>query len=146
MEHWANGGDLWRHVQSGWYIYSNEDLQFNESTETSYIIGDKHLEARKAYALGKPIEYKDIHGRWRPLGKYEPEWSHTIEYREAKPEWFELEENIGKVIMVRDRDDQEWKPMVLERYFSEKQGFRFNNVWQYARLVTDNDLAKRELQ
>jgi len=48
-----------------------------------YVINDKHVEARKAYAMGEKIECLDD-GRW--VDVHIPSWLHNCEYR-AKPKW-----------------------------------------------------------
>ena len=144
IEWWSKGGDLWwyNHNIKQWRRYVGYDIDFNDLKPNEAIIEDKFFETRKAYALGKPIEYKNTYAgtnEWVEIKR--PEWLDNVEYREIKPQWYEMKENIGKAIMVRDYDSQKWKPAVFT-YYIKHLNYPFNGIWKQARLVIEDDLAK----
>ena len=146
IEFWANGGDLWwyNHIIKEWQKYLTCDIDFNDLEPNEIVIGDCHLEARKAYALSKPIEVKrGLSMEWEPVSS-KPSWCSTYKYRETKPKWYELKENIGKVIMVKDYDSKEWYAGKFKKFIEgAKFPFTVNDGnWEQARLLTDDDIAK----
>ena len=145
LNFWAAGGDLWWYNGDEWYKYAIDEELFVDTikSETDYIIGDKHLLARQAYALGKPVEFKDSNNIWTRC-EVKPFWKDTVSYRPAKPQWYELEENIDKVIMVRNLDTEEWVTDKFKSYEIEGE-FPFitdTSNYKQARLLTPDDLAK----
>jgi len=74
---WVNGGNLWGYSSDGdWFKYTKEGMVFGGDI---YVIEDKHFEARKAFALGEPIEVK--------CG-VTPSWGSHCEYRPKPKEWY----------------------------------------------------------
>ena len=147
IKHWSEGNALWYYRKSvqNWYSYTTEKLSFEDILKTDYIIEDKHFEARKAYALSKPLEYRRFGTtEWKPVTN-NPQWLSSYEYREAKPKWYELKENIGKAIMVREHDDQEWFVHSFKSY-DPCSDYPFHIIpassWKQARLLTNNEIAK----
>jgi len=81
---WANGGTLWGFTpEEGWFEYTDA-LVFNEDI---YVMADKHLRARKAFALGEPIEYNMEASNlgWSPV--LSPIWYNHLIYRPKPKEW-----------------------------------------------------------
>ncbi len=80
ITHFADGGNLWR--------YNNRLKKWESQTtveqlnKESNIIEDKHFEARKAFALGEPVEVNlTLHGI-TPWASVEfPLWDDTHNYR-----------------------------------------------------------------
>ena len=150
IEWWANGGDLWFYDTSvkKWYNYEDvhKDVYFESEDPTAYVVGDKHLEARKAYALGKPIEWRHINSNdnWKPVTDNIALWYAGSEYRPAKPKWYEDEKNIGKIVMVRDYDNEKWRVGKFEKFTAGRE-FPFTvdgGAWKQARLLTEADIVK----
>ena len=83
---WMDGGSLWYYDTKlrEWHKHAADDnLTFYLDAPTSYVIGDKHVEARKAFALGKIIEFKVVSAdvkNWVPTGM--PDWEDKYVYRE----------------------------------------------------------------
>jgi len=81
---WGNGGNLW------WYSHNHEEwrkwggnISFTSDDKASYIIEDKHFEARKAFALGEPIECAiEGYENWEITTN--PSWNQDYKYR-SKP-------------------------------------------------------------
>jgi len=87
MEHWHKGGNLWFYSTflKEWLKYEVKDIRFEDKDPTSYIIEDKFFEARKAHALGKPIEYKQgIYDYWKPVTKNTTLWYKGCMYRTVR--------------------------------------------------------------
>ncbi len=105
--HFANGGTLWGYSSNHqWFKYKNPLVNINFKDEI-IIIEDKHFEARKAFALGDPIEWSDKYTPWTITEN--PTWK-RIQYR-AKPDlwkysipeegilcWINEEHTIAKII------------------------------------------------
>ena len=143
IEWWSNGGNLWYCNYHGVWekINNNCNLEFSNDS-LWYVIEDKHFEARKAHALGKFIEVLR-EGKWFRL-KGTPSWGEDYEYREAKLNWYELEENVGKVVMARDKVSEEWNVGKFQSYTKgEEYPFMIGcGNWKQARLLTEEDLVK----
>jgi len=64
------------------------------------------------------------------------------EYRPK--EWYELQENKGKWVLVRDDEIERWKPAIFKRYsdnpprYTTEHGYSY----RYARLITEEEVAK----
>ena len=101
IQHFADGGTLWKWTGVYWQKMSNEFITFNEDREDYYIIEDKHFEARKADALGEEVQYSDEMLGWVDIEK--PEWLNDHEYR-PKPkkvyEWQYIFPECGKYSMT----------------------------------------------
>jgi len=86
FNHFADGGELYHAMTpTGWYTQSEINIRTNSPTEN--IICDQHFEARKAHALGQPIELFD-RGTWITLknGRFPPSWDPDWDYRPKQPE------------------------------------------------------------
>ncbi|MCD6435991.1 MAG: hypothetical protein J7L15_06340, partial [Clostridiales bacterium] len=90
ITHWANGGEL--------YVYDpfdgiwNVKLAQTFKTDQTYVIKDKHFEARKAFALGEEVEMY-CPSKWVGWVKTHDNmlWNDDWEYR-PKPkskEWYD---------------------------------------------------------
>ncbi len=80
ISHWAKGGVLYWYDSDDktWEVVENWSLDWY--IEVSVVIEDQHFEARKADALGEPIEvYSESTGFWGSCIK--PLWSSYREYR-----------------------------------------------------------------
>ena len=116
ITHMVNGGDLWYYSAAGerWCVQTNFITPKERGTIKIYnIIEDEHFEARKAYALGKDLEFcsKEC-GVWTDITN--PVWMSDRKYRKkkAKPiyEWLWYYKNsvkdgvfdLGTVYCTRD--------------------------------------------
>lgn len=95
MEFWGNGGNLWFYRDGGWFIYTLDDIPFTSTERTHFIIEDKHFEARKAFALGMPIEIS-LNGNQPWQRSTSPSWREYNEYQPKPNEWFD---NIHKPVL-----------------------------------------------
>jgi len=143
---WAEGNALWFYdvLAKKWLPYTKSEIAFNMNEASAYVIEDEHFEARKAYALGKPIEVREeLSSKWL-ICNNTPTWNGRYKYRPALPKWYESNYNIGKIVMVRDCDNEEWYAGKFEKFaMGEKYPFTVDGGnWQQARLLTDDDLAK----
>ena len=106
ITHMVNDGNLWYYsaTDKKWYEQTNFIMPSERGTIEVYnIIEDEHFEARKAYALGKDMEFcsKEC-GVWTDIT--DPAWMSDCEYREvdtskkAKPvyEWLWYDKSIAK--------------------------------------------------
>ncbi len=58
IEFWANGGNLWKYSKRAkqWVLWLGDIYDFMQAGKESFVMEDDHFEARKAFALGDPIE------------------------------------------------------------------------------------------
>jgi len=87
ITHWANGGNLW-------YWYDNKEwvkidnIYFETLDDIKIVIEDKHFEARKAFALGEPIEISLFNDE--PFERCEnPIWNDIHKYRPKPKQWYD---------------------------------------------------------
>ena len=89
FNHFADGGELWFYASKEWKIQKEF---FHNNFSKHNIIEDKHFEARKAHALGQPIELFDK-GAWITLKNmsfppsWEPDWDYRPKQLEPEYEW-----------------------------------------------------------
>jgi len=145
MTFWAAGGTLcwYDETKSEWNTYKSDNLHFDQPSALSYIMLDEHFETRKAFALGKKIEFKTVGDeKWRDCLR--PSWMLAPHrYRVAKPEWFEIEANKGKVFMMRDSEFDDWMPSIFTDYVPDDD-FKFKapcNSFKYARPLTGDEIG-----
>ena len=136
---WAEGGDLWGFDKGRFTRYGkNAELFFMSS---AYIMEDQFFECRKAMALGDTVQVSSNGRDW--FDKTEKTFYPNLTYRIKKKEWYEKKENVGKVVMVRDRDSDEWLVAIFTGY--EEHRFKTGDVkWKQARLLTPDEVAKDE--
>ena len=153
IKFWGNGGNIWYYNSKEWVKSNSYNIPF-DSTNIEYIIEDEFFEARKSYFLGKPIEFKrknnkSLRNKWKRLITNKPIWDKNYIYREAKfsnnedIDWFHINDNHNKVIMVRDNQDEKWVPAIFLKYDAINL-YPFcctNKDWRYARLLVDDDIA-----
>ena len=81
INHWANGGVLY------WYDSDDETWRVIENwsldclIDVPVVIEDKHLETRKAYALGEEIQYSINNGKATYIDTTLPTWDNSCVYR-----------------------------------------------------------------
>jgi len=100
----ANGADILCYTRSS-KAWDTVKYPYWE-VDAIYVIGDKHVEARKAFALGQKIELRTQAG-WYDIAK--PTWDTDDIYR-PKPKW---EPKLGEMIMVKYSMEDGW----VEREF-----------------------------
>jgi len=140
LKFWGNGGTIWGFSSNDSWFKVKDYMDISLSKYV-YVIEDKHFEARKAFAEGKRLQYRNsITGTWIILDK--PTWTQKY-YREKPTEWYEHTKNKGIPIMVRNNTLDVWKA----RTFFEYKRFRENKYqddsgihWHYARLMTREDV------
>ena len=117
--------------------------------ENKYVIDDGFfVEERKAFAEGKTVQYKLIdRDYWTEVDK-DHKWDKHFQYRVKPKEWYELEENIGKLIMISDSlTDTDIAVKEFVKYIAgDKYPFRTTTgkMYRYARLILPEELAKGE--
>ncbi len=104
ITHWTNGGNLWNYEFGRW-----QKMEAPAFRTKMYIIEDEHFEARKAYALGEPIEWSDKHTSWTLVEN--PTWK-RIQYRPRPKKWYNNIPEEGIICWVwngdlRDRQSAE---------------------------------------
>jgi len=114
IEAFADGGEiLWYHSKhKEWYIHTEPTW----SMDILYVINDKHVEARKAFALGEHIEIRGFN-TWELCCN--PTWMDTCEYR-PEPTW---KPKAGEMIEVRTSTNGDWQQR--EFICMTKDGKRF---------------------
>ncbi len=88
IAHFSRDGSLWFFNDIEW-IEQNEVLLGGITHSICNVIEDTHFEARKAWALGKPIEFYNLisdENYWRDCGSSGPSWIGGYLYREKLPE------------------------------------------------------------
>jgi len=101
-----------------------------------YIINDKHVEVREAYAMGEDIEYLDD-GRWTYIR--EPNWIDSTEYR-VKPKWIPKQGEIIQVSIGKALWEQlEFICMTKtgDNYICFNADGSYASVWYYAKELLD---------
>jgi len=146
--HWANGGNLWKYVESTktWVMHDCEEkdeLLFKSTTKSHYVIEDKHFEARKAFALGEDVERRkkyqdDTVGRW--VGDASPSWNtNSYEYRPKPKEWYNNIPKEGILCWVwNDKYEKEKHASIVIDYSEQFKTFKikfFENWWHNAELI-----------
>ena len=134
------------------YYYNRDTGEFRLtdkplfSTESDYVIHNEFFDARKAQLLGEQIQFRF---------KGTEEWLDLLvpiieadgyEYRVKPKEWYELEENVGKIILVGDTNDKNnaWLRYFKDYEKSEESPFATTagSTWKYAWLIDPEELAK----
>jgi len=140
IAHWANGGDLWGCVDNEWYIIEAANMSF---TNKIYVIEDKHFEARKAFALGEPIEQQSRSFTW--FDNSSPDWSGD-KYRPKIKEWHDNIPKEGVLCWVWDSDGNEKFGAKIVTSHRSKWQFRFqtidNSGWKHAKPVKTEECWK----
>jgi len=101
IEAFANGVDiLWySHIYTEWETQEEP----NWLLDGLYVINDNHVEARKAHALGEPVEYYESgEDRWKEVS--DPKWYGCNVYR-PKSTW---KPKAGEMIEVRNSENFIW--------------------------------------
>ena len=147
IHHWANGGSLWGYTkeEKEWFKYHDSELSFERDI---YIIEDKHFEARKAFALGEPIEIKcGVTIDWQKCTI--PSWNTECKYRPKYKHWYENIPKEGILCWVWDRDDyskSNAEPIILFEKNSEYPFISNNTVgWVNAEPVKPEECWKETL-
>ncbi len=83
---WGNGGNLWSYCLGKWVMFTLHELDFIDENSASYIMEDRYFEARKAHALGEPIEYRVPDGKW--FLECSPIWNDGYNYRPKPIGWY----------------------------------------------------------
>ena len=117
--------------------------------ETKYVVDDGFfVEERKYFAeYGVIYYYSSSLGGW-VLTKATT-WEEGVKYciTPPKPKWYELEENIGKLILVNSKDCREAACLVVEfeKYTADSEEPFTSSTgisWKYAWLIDPDTLAK----
>ena len=150
-EHWANGGDVLYKLEcdDNWYTAGEEFEPDTNHAIEALVINDKNVELRKAYALGKQIQFlSQIHGKWVDVNK-KPWWCDDYKYRVKPKAWYEDERNVGKIILVNDIGDRSEGKLRLFKSYNKDATYPFTTddetAWKYAWLVNPDELAKEEI-
>ena len=110
INHFVNGGWLWYYMPKDkkWYKQDSVDVEFTKDWICN-VIGDKHLQARKAYALGEEVEWLTKPNRgstytedW--VNAPFPDWDNDTKYRPKSKkvyEWQYILEDDDKYKMSR---------------------------------------------
>ena len=116
--------------------------------ETKYVVDDGFfVEERKYFAeYGVIYYYSSSQEKW-VLTKATT-WEEGVKYciTPPKPKWYELEENIGKLILVGDSQVKIHQHVAVFLDFKCNHSFPFvtdgGREWKYARLIDPDKLAK----
>ncbi len=140
--YWANDGNLWWYDKSKWIKYDeNKNLSFQELNILYYVIEDEHFEARKAFALGEPIEYS-ISNSWRKCEK--PLFAENIKYRPKPKEWYnEVSEDNPILCWVKGNRGKILPAMVYkyeDELFYDTDSYR----WVYAEPIKPEECWKEK--
>ncbi len=144
---WVNGGTLWIYdpIDDTW----NKKLAQTFRTDQIYVINDQHLEARKAFALGNPIENKCLSESNASFeGVINPSWTPDKVYRPKPKEVYEWQ-----WVLITEGTNS-YKPYIkysLSEFYSNKKDFeslidRQNNFYGTAtriRVVSRFEPSKR---
>ena len=144
IHHWVNGGSMWGYTkeEKEWFKYDNSELSFERDI---YVIEDKYFEARKAFALGEPIEIKFKCGvtiAWQKCTI--PSWNSVCEYRPKYKPWYENIPKEGVLCWVGDHDKQELVATYIiskTKYFNDLR----ENQWLEAIPVKPEECWKETL-
>ncbi len=126
---WGNGGNLWSYCLGKWVMFTLHELDFIDENSASYIMEDRYFEARKAHALGEPIEVSDDMGVCDGSDEWIvtdcPSWNSKYFYRPKRKEWYDdipaegilcwvntitcSKKSIARVIVRKRRDNLGFK-------------------------------------
>ena len=149
-QHWADGGDVLYKLEcdDNWYPVDEEfEINTHHSVE-AWVINDKYVEPRKAYALGEQLQFfNDLKNKWIDVIS-KPCWCKDYEYRIKPKKWYEDERNIGKIILVNLTDNRDQSQPKLFKRYDKRERLPFiatdNSKWGFAWLIEPYDLAKEE--
>lgn len=114
--------------------------------DAKYIIDDIHVEARKAFALGEPIESRVRNSGCDFVRTTSPIWTPSYEYRPVPKPWYEHAENMGKFASASNAAGQpKDAPVVRIMAYVKDDQFPFKGLdtsWKYAWIVSPDVLVK----
>jgi len=135
---YGNGKDILNYDRSGKFWFTVKEPTW--SIYSLYVIDDKHAIARKAYALGKPIEFSCPKGNGWTTIKDEPAWFDDCEYR-PKEEW---KPKMGDTIMVSSYYKPTWEKAEFicmtkrdNRYICHSTCGYTVSIWGNAKEISD---------
>jgi len=141
ITHYANGGDLWSFKNNEWVRYENEQLVFTSDELKAYVIEDKHFEARKAFALGEPIEQQATNKGW--FDNNSPDWSGD-KYRPKSKEWYDNIPKEGILCWVWDENEKITVAVKIVEYVNGRVKDEDCVNWNYAKPVKPEECWKSE--
>ena len=151
IEWWGNGGNLWDYdfPKKRWIKWNIEDIYFNSNHPATYIIEDEHFEARKAWALGEPIQYrrKISDGEWKTMqpGNDEPGWHDDYEYRVKRSEWYRNIPEQGILCRVWDTGRMGDRFYIITEYVGNSRTPFCSNLgvcWEHAVPATPEEIEQ----
>ena len=105
---WGNGGNLWFLSHNNkWSKYIIVTPMFDTKDQTAFVMEDQHFEARKAFALGEPIEWADKATDWTITES--PTWERILYRPKPKPkpeEWYDNIPEKGILCWVWDEFEE----------------------------------------
>jgi len=141
----SDGTRVWVNKGNGWFLSGYAFWHKDEQ----YVVADGfYEEERKAFYDGETIQSKSLrsaNSQWDNV--YQPTWSQDFTYRIKPKKWYEMEENIGKIIWASDANSKSTALLrIFEGYDSNGDlPFKTNiSRWRYAWLVSPDELAKEK--
>ncbi len=143
---WANGGELWFLGAGGTWRQRTSDFSFCYTIASSYVIKDKHFEARKADALGEAVEYMSAEHIWEKATN--PSWSDNLDYRAKPKAWYDSIPDGGILCWVWDGPSDKGQYCTIITEYTEGAKWRFidarGDVWVYATPVKPEECYQEE--
>jgi hypothetical protein len=131
----AEGQNIWFPKNKNTWQKENNNIELDEILIKNYVIGDKYFSARKAHALGEPVEVLGNLGVWSITTN--PKWLPALQYRPKKKEWYDNIPKDGVLCWVWDATKNDIQPRVITSYSDwvgiefEASGFR----WRHAEPI-----------
>ena len=128
---------LWLSTLGKWYEVETPDFYIG----SIYVINDKHVEARKAFALGEPIEFQTPSGLWH--NTQNPKWIDDITYRPKKEEWWYDIPKEGILCWVTDILGNRYTAQIIidkDNRFKATTG----TLWKFAEPVNSSECYREK--
>lgn len=142
ITHWAIGGDLWYYDDELelWHYYKKSIL-FTGTDLYSYIIEDKHFEARKHFALGGRIGIKDSLSCDDILEITKPAWGAKAYVILTEPTWHSNLSSGDVVCWVSNDSSLTRNVAYVITSYRDKMYHSSNGIeWKYATPILPEEL------
>jgi len=138
ITHWANGGTIYVYdkLDNTWNIVYEETWRLDQI----YVIEDKNFEARKAFALGEPVEiYNKTTGLWSL--ETNPKWGTGYKHRPKPKKWYDNIPEEGVLCWVWDKNIKHKTMRKIFKYYRNRFWNKYH-CWDMATPIKPEECWK----
>ena len=133
---YSEGKNIWQYDGEVWVLREHPAFILRKE----YVIEDKHFKARKAHALGEPIEFIDNSGIPQTVDS-NIAWSQDVVYRPKKKEWYEDIPKEGILCWVWDNINE--KQVEIVKWKRPQDFMTIHGLeWKYAEPIKPEECWK----